>query len=236
MRYFRALSFAVLCSSLLLPSSTFAATAKAQTVHFLNHIEYGLPIQDAFVVRGLDDGNVYRPSQKDSLSSLYGALYGTTVAVAQDLTGVTDGPFPKGQIIVSSLHRWLDASGDVTTRCTTSGYEVVTAKFTSLLKNNWYSLQVATLTKDHGRVTGLSTAPLGAADGRQSLFKTSSVTGNATIGRTFKGCLPKTALDQNGTGTETQIWAVFHSDKKTHGASVGDWGVNAHMQLVAPLL
>ncbi|HET8629434.1 MAG TPA: hypothetical protein VFL91_18600 [Thermomicrobiales bacterium] len=122
----------------------------------------------------------------------------------------------RGRPLNLTLGAWLGAAGRGTTTCA-GDTATVRARFTGLIPGGLYQL-----TRLQFTVRGPQRTPLGQPDGAGSTF-TAAPDG---IG-TFTGRLPFCPDATEG------VVLAYHSDGTTHGAALGDIGVNLHNQLAA---
>jgi len=124
-----------------------------------------------------------------------------------------------GRLFGVTLGHWEAARGTATLTCQ-GGSASLVSRFTELLPRAAYSLFIV-----HLQVQGPRRfTPLGAPDGRGSAFVTGT-TGTWTETSTVAPCL---------TPAEAVV-LVWDSDGRAHGAGIGEPGVTAHNQLIAPL-
>jgi len=122
-----------------------------------------------------------------------------------------------GQNMGVTLGAWEAARGRAMLRCR-GGVETVKSQFRHLIPRGVYSLFVVHFTvMGPGRFT-----PLGAADGSANSF-IANPAGHAHAKLAASACL---------TAKIEGIVLVWHSDRHTHGSSIGNPGVTSHNHLI----
>ena len=96
-------------------------------------------------------------------------------------------------------------------------------QFDNMVKNGVYTLWCVTISMPTFEVT--SEKPCGAPDGSENSFIADD-TGHADIQMTTDAFPPST--DE----VIYEIAVAYHSDGQTHGVTVGEYGRNAHVQLI----
>jgi hypothetical protein len=206
------------------------------------------PVQDVFIVLNSTTPNlVYRieRNQAENPTNLAKEAYATTNATPHDPYKIMPGslgPFPKGKDLGFTLGQWLAA---IRTGTYTEENDNATMNFTfrNLVPNGAYTVHYTQITMQPNYNEMLT--PVGAPDGSQNAFK-ADAEGNATFNLKLKALpsstnisfkdyvamyVTKTALITTNV-TWTLISVAYHSDGKTHGASLGELGQNAHVQML----
>jgi hypothetical protein len=206
------------------------------------------PVADVFFELNNTTPNlVYRVEQgqaKDPFD-LAKMSYATTSEIPHDpykLTPNAIGPFPKGSPLGFTLEEWLSAIGSGT-YIEENRNTSINLTFHNLVPNATYSIWCHRVTSPPNyREENL---PLGAGDGSQNVFESDSrgngafnleieplpATTNVTYNDWVAMYITKMA-PINTDVTWTLIGVVYHSDGKTHGSVPGQFGKNAHLQLV----
>ncbi len=206
------------------------------------------PVADVYVELNNTMPNlVYRieRDQADDPINLAKMAYATTNATSHDpykLEPNALGPFPKGAPLGFTLKEWLSAIG-FGTYIEENGNASINLTFHDLVPNGTYSIWCHRVTSPPNYKE--ENSPLGASDGSQNVFKSDSM-GNATFSLKLMA-LPTTTnvtykdwvamyvtktVPISSNITWTLIGVVYHSDGQTHGATPGEFGKNAHLQLV----
>jgi hypothetical protein len=205
------------------------------------------PIQDVFLVLNNTTLDlVYRVerSEAEDPINLEKEVYATVNATPHDVYKITPhplGPFPKGKDLGFTLGQWLTAIG-TGTYSEANGNATMNLTFRSLVPNGTYTVWVhrVTMPPDYEYVF----MPVGASDGSQNVFK-ADADGNGAFNLTFEALPPSTNVTYpdyvamyvtkkipiNTKINWTLISMAYHSDGKTYGATPGELGKTAHMQL-----
>jgi hypothetical protein len=206
------------------------------------------PIQDVFfMLNNSTPDMVYRieRSQAEEPANLALEAYATVNATPHDtykLTANALGPFPKGSDLGFTLGQWIAAIG-TGTYVERDGNATINLTFRNLVPDGTYSIWSHRVTMPPNYRDTLS--PLGAPDGSQNAFQADAA-GNATFSLDFAALPASTNLSfpdyvamyvtktapVAGNITWTLIAVVYHSDGQTHGPVPGEFGKDAHMQLV----
>lgn len=206
------------------------------------------PVADVyFELNSTTPNLVYRIEQEQARYPIVLAkmAYATTSAIPHDpykLTPNALDPFPKGVPLGFSLEEWLSAIG-FGTYFDENGNASIHLTFHNLVPNGTYSIWCHRVTSPPNYKE--ENTPLGASDGSQSIFK-ADANGNVTFDLKFKA-LPATTnvsyadwvamyitkmVPIRTNVTWTLIGVMYHSDGQTHGAIPGEFGKNAHLQLL----
>jgi hypothetical protein len=205
------------------------------------------PIQDVFLVLNNTTPNlVYRVerSEAEDPMNLEKEVYATINSMPHDVYKITPhplGPFPKGKDLGFTLGQWLAAIG-TGTYSEANGNATMNLTFRSLVPNGTYTVWAhrVIMPPDYEYVF----MPVGASDGSQNVFK-ADTDGNGAFNLTFKALPPSTnvtypdyvamyvtkKIPLNTKINWTLISVAYHSDGKTYGATPGELGKTAHMQL-----
>ena len=206
------------------------------------------PVADVYFEMNSTTPNfVYRIEQEQAKDpiDLSKTAYATTEETPHDpykLTPNALGPFPKGTPLGFSLEEWLSAIG-LGTYADENGNASINLTFYNLVPNGTYSIWCHRVTSPPNYRE--ENSPLGASGGSQNIFKADS-RGNGTFNLKFKALPATTNVSYNDwvamyitkmapirtNITWTLIGVVYHSDGQTHGAIPGEFGKNAHLQLV----
>ena len=206
------------------------------------------PVADVyFELNSTTPNLVYRIEQEQARDPIVLAkmAYATISAIPHDpykLTPNALGPFPKGDPLGFSLEEWLSAIG-FGTYFDENGNASIHLTFHNLVPNGTYSIWCHRVTSPPNYKE--ENTPLGASDGSQSIFK-ADANGNGTFNLKFKALPATTNVSYADWAsmyitkmapirtnvTWTLIGVVYHSDGQTHGAIPGEFGKNAHLQLV----
>lgn len=122
-----------------------------------------------------------------------------------------------GRFLALTLGMWTGASGQGTLTCHGGRAQVVN-RFRGLIPGGLYQLERLQFTS-----RGVIRTPLGKPDGSDSTFLASD--GETLVSRSLPFCPAPTEA----------IGVAYHSDAGSHGAVMGQLGVNLHEQLIARL-
>lgn len=122
-----------------------------------------------------------------------------------------------GRFLGMNLGMWTSASGSGRISCE-GGRAIMVNHLRGLIPGGVYQLERLRLTSQ-----GVVRLPLGKPDGSDSTFLAAD--GETTVSRTLPFCPSPSEV----------IAVAFHSDAGTHGAAMGQPGVNLHEQLIARL-
>lgn len=192
------------------------------------HLALGVAEQDVFVERVVGSGQVERvlPGEEAELLDL--PVYAASELVKHDLFGTSDapiGPFEKGADLGMTLGEWLSATGQGT-YSVTGGRAKIEMTLENLVPNGVYTAWCSRVSfPPNGNAVDKA---CGAADGTENMF-TADADGNARFE------LELAALPPSSAETATTIAFAYHSDGKTYGGYPGDFGLNSHVQLAAPI-
>ena len=125
----------------------------------------------------------------------------------------------QGKALGVTLGAWLGATGSGTVTCT-GNTATVSAQLGGLIPHGLYQM-----TRLQFSPAGVKRTALGQADGAGSTF-----TAGATGSETFTAQLPFCPAATEG------VVVAYVSDGATHGAALGDIGINLHNQLAAHLV
>jgi len=228
-------------------SADQSATQVNMTLRSSIYLPTPRPIQDAFLVLNNTTPNfVYRieRSEAEDPMNLEKEVYATINATPHDVYKITPhplGPFPKGKDLGLTLGQWLAAIG-TGTYSEANGNATMNLTFRSLVPNGTYTVWVhrVTMPPDYEYVF----VPIGSSDGSQNVFK-ADASGNGAFNLTFKALPPSTnvaypdyvamyatkTIPVNTKINWTLISVAYHSDGKTYGATPGELGKTAHMQM-----
>lgn len=205
-----------------------------EAVPLISHVAFGVFEMDVFIERATDPGKVYRPTPAESADALYkdAPLYATAAVTPHDPSFTNAGPFEKGPPLGVTLRQWLAASGAAAYLCTGGEVARLDASFSRLVPQGLYTFWNARLDFTDGQITGGADLPVGAADGSQSVLRADEQ-GNARFVATWQGCNePSTGGPGIAPTGSARVFAIaYHSDGTTHGATPGDFGSAAHVQL-----
>ena len=206
------------------------------------------PVGDVFIVlNNTTPDLVYRieRSQADDPANLAREAYATRDATPHDPYKITPnslGPFRKGADLGFTLGEWLAATG-TGTYAEENDSSTMNFTFRNLVPNGVYTVHCTRVTMPPNFEEILT--PVGAPDGSQNAFKADSK-GNATFNLLLKALPASTNITFKDYAamyaaktapitaniTWTLISVVYHSDGKTKGASPGEPGKNAHVQML----
>ena len=177
----------------------------------------GVPIGEVFIEDG--SGMLVRPRDLRP-QTLAQPIFRSAIEVPPDfLDPPFDwGPYPKGAPMGMTLGEWLAAQARGT-YSVQGGKARLDLTFEHLVPNGLYTLWCSTFTLPPN--TAMDERPCGAADGSENAF-TADAQGNARVTMETAAFPPPTP------GKLFEIGAAYHSDGQTHGASVGQHGLNAH--------
>ena len=216
----------------LLSACTGVVAAEPQPKVFelqaITHLGLGVAEQDVFVERVAGSGEVERvlPGEEAELLAL--PVYAASELVEHDLFGTSDapvGPFEKGADLGMTLGEWLSATGQGT-YTVTGNRAKIELTLENLVPNGVYTAWCSRVSYPPN--INVVDKPCGAADGTENIF-TANAQGNARFE------LELAALPPSSAETSSTIALAYHSDGKTYGAYSGDFGLNSHVQLAAPI-
>lgn len=219
---------------LLITATTIAvaqsAHAEETQVTFVTHIEAGLPELDVYLPAPFDDALALqvRPDTYEGRESQM--LYAASEPIPHNpFDAEAGGPFPKGATLGLTLGDWLAASGSAQVECV-DGVGRVQAQFAGLVPDATYTLWYAMVPMPPTvPFTGALDLPLGARDGSDAALQSDGY-GTAAVDISFAPCL--VASNEQVLSMLALAW---HSDGETYGSSPGDFGLNSHVQIFAPL-
>jgi hypothetical protein len=205
------------------------------------------PIQDIFLVLNSTTPNmVYRVerNQAEDPMNLAKEVYATINATPHDTYKITPhplGPFPKGADLGFTLGQWLAAIG-TGTYAEINGNATMNLTFHNLVPNGTYTIWIHRVTMPPD--FKYTFTPVGAPDGSQNVFK-ADANGDGTFNLKLKALPSSTNVTYpdyvamyvtkkapiTTKITWTLISVAYHSDGKAHGATPGELGKTAHMQL-----
>lgn len=234
------------------PSDNLPATTKPWEIDVILrssiYLPTSRPVGDVyFELNNTTTSLVYRIEQEQAEDpiDLAKMAYATTDETPHDpykLMPNSLGPFPKGTPLGFTLEEWLSAIG-FGTYADENGNASVNLTFHKLVPNGTYSIWCHRVTSPPNYRE--ENSPLGTSDGSQNIFKADS-RGNGTFNLKFKALPATTNVSYNDwvamyitkmapirtNITWTLIGVVYHSDGQTHGVIPGEFGKNAHLQLV----
>jgi hypothetical protein len=180
----------------------------------------GMPIGDVYI--DASNGQVVRPRDLNP-ETLAQPLFTTAVEALLPLQPPGDaGPFPKGKPLGVTLEEWFSASGHGT-YTVQHGEATVEMNFDKLMPNGVYTLWCVEMHVPPAE-PAMFEHPCGAPDGSENSF-TADENGHAAVTIVIDAFPPPTAE------VFYSIVAAYHSDGLTHGASVGQHGLNAHAHI-----
>ena len=196
-------------------------------IQFVTHIQFGSAEQDVYLDNG--DGMVRRVSPAEEMAALYEPLYATATFTEHDPFAISEnpfGPFEQGAELGFTLVEWMSANGSGT-YSVDGDRATIDVSFTDLIPNGVYTMWCSqVITSDTG--IEIIDEPCGAEDGSEADILVDDE-GNGT----YTVELP---LLPHTTDTNTTMLAIaYHSDDLTYGAYPGDFGLNSHVQLIAPV-
>lgn len=225
------LALVALVATLALSACT-AIVAQPQPKVFelkaLTHLALGVAEQDVYVERMAGSGEVERVLPGEEAEYLEMPAYAAGTLVEHDLFGTSAapvGPFEKGAELGMTLGEWLAATGQGT-YTVTGDRAKIEMSLENLVPNGLYTAWCSRVSFPPN--INVVDKPCGAADGTENIF-TADAQGNGRFE------LELDALPPSSAETSTTIAFAYHSDGKTHGASAGDFGLNSHVQLAAPI-
>lgn len=185
-------------------------------------INIGMNMPIAAVYLDAGNGQAMRPRDV-SPETLAQPIYRAGVEVRPPLQPPGDaGPFPLGEPLGVTLGEWLAATGRGT-YTVQNGEATVAMSFDRLMPNGVYTLWCVEIHVPPAEPKMIE-RPCGAPDGSESRF-TSDENGRAEVTIVIDAFPPPTAE------VFYSITLAYHSDGQTHGASVGQHGLNAHAHI-----
>jgi hypothetical protein len=209
-------------------AATAASPTKVVALQLVTHVQAGFAEQDVFVERNdIPAGTVRRLTIAESqdVGDRAKMLFASSQAVQPDpyKTGPNPlGPFPKGNPIGISAGAWVSATATGTYTVTGTKAELK-LDLRDLAVHGVYTVRFARMTLSPA--VKVEDLPAGKDAGTNGVSFKADAKGNATVD------LKLAALPGSTQDTATVISVVYHSDGVTHGASQGDFGLNAHTQL-----
>jgi hypothetical protein len=210
------------------PPVTIAKPADMRTTAtFQSYLKSGFPEQDVFVEPFNRSASVVRMEPHVSQDPLAMTkefarpAYAAETAQPHDPFKTKDlalGPFAKGQPLRFKYVTWQSASGEGTYQVE-NGSASLKASFNALVPNGTYTVICSRMAKPR-IIDGLC--------GKEMAFQ-ADAKGKAEIDVRFPA--PPDTTAQTGA----LLGIVYHSDRQTHGAQLGDFGKNAHVQLIWPV-
>ena len=184
-------------------------------------ISMGLPTQWVFV--SANDDEIVRLENIDE-EVLDTPIFASSIKIPTDLQEPFDlGPFPKGDPLGMTLREYTVAGGRGTYMLE-GNRALLDFTFYNLIPNGVYTLWCVEYTIIPSP-TVLKEVPCGAPDGSENTF-IADEEGNGNI------YLEMDALPISTNAIIQEIAVAYHSDGLTHGESVGEFGKNAHIQLL----
>jgi hypothetical protein len=219
-------------TAVLLSACTGVIAAEPQPkrleLQALTHLGLGMTEQDVFIERVAGSGAVERVVAGEEAELLELPIYAAGALVEHDLFGASDnpiGPYGKGVALGMTLGEWLSATGQGS--YTISGNRAkIEMTYANLVANGVYTAWCSRVSFPPN--INVVDVPCGAADGTENIF-TADPQGNARFE------LELAALPPSSAETVTTIAIAYHSDGQTYGAYPGDFGLNSHVQLAAPI-
>jgi hypothetical protein len=205
-----------------------APPAEVFELQAATHLGLGLAEQDVFVERVAGTGDVERILPGEEADFLDMPVYASAEFVDHDLFGTSDnpvGPYAKGADLGMTMGEWLAATGQGT-YTVTGDRAKIEMTFENLVPNGLYTAWCSRVSFPPN--VNVVDKPCGAADGTENVF-TADAQGNARFE------LELAALPPSSAETSTTIALAYHSDGKNHGATPGEFGLNSHVQLAAPI-
>ena len=204
------------------------ASAQSEPVEltFVPHIAIGAAEQDVLLAN--DEGELWRVGGDTPISSLSQPLFASTTGAEHDPFQVNEnplGPYEQGTELGFTLGEWLAASGSGT--YTVNGdTAMLEASFKNLVPNGVYTMWCSRVFLPPA--FEIRNYPCGDAEGTENTF-VADEDGNAT----FTLEIP---VMEDSTEEVLSLFAInYHSDGNTYGADPGNFGFNAHVQLLAPI-
>ena len=172
-------------------------------------------------------GEVYRVEANEAKDYQENEIYATTKTTMHDPFKQNPdslGPFEKGESLGMKLKDWSAASGEGNYSLS-GGNAQLKMTMSGLVPDGVYSVICSRFTLPPAFT--YNHKPCGAENGSESSF-IADENGNAEFNLKLK------PLNETKDGEMNLIAVVYHSDKETHQAEIGDFGVNAHIQLAFP--
>ena len=169
-------------------------------------------------------GQVVRVEGTPDEATLAKEVYAAATATPHDPFKVGEnplGPFDAGKSLGFTLKQWLDASG-IGIYSVNKDNAQLDLSFKNLVPNGVYTVWCSRM--KFPPEPEITDKPCGAEDGSENSF-TADEKGSASFSSKLKTLEPSTAE------IASLIAIAYHSDDKTYGASPGDFGLNAHVQL-----
>lgn len=194
-------------------------------VEVANVVAMSLPVQHVYISDGPD--TVIRPLNFDP-TILNEPLFSAAEPISDTLAPPFDlGPFPKGQPLGFTLNEWNAAEGHGTYTLTGSRARL-DLTFDHLVPNGVYTLWCVTLqfVPEFAVLEELACGPL---DGSENTI-IADENGHAVF---------QLEMEPFPVSTEEFVYELavaYHSDGLTHGSTVGEFGMNAHTQMVYDFL
>lgn len=201
---------------------------QVSTLQAFTHLGLGMAEQDVFIERIAGSGQVERvvPGEEGEFMGL--PIYAAAELVEHDLFGTGDkplGPYASGAALGMTLGEWLAATGEGS--YTVSGDRAqIDLTFEKLVPNGIYTAWCSRVSFPPN--IEVVDKACGADDGTENTF-VADAEGNAHFE------LELAALPPSSPETVTTIAISYHSDGKTYGAYPGDFGLNSHVHLAAPI-
>lgn len=205
-----------------------SGTIKEGAVEFsmVNHIQAGMPEQDAFIEKEVGSGEVWRVEGEEAEDAdiLAQMVFATVEATGHDpfkLGGSPLGPFVKDEPLGFALGDWLagSASGIYSVE---GGMATIELSMTKLVPDGVYTVWCSRIKLPPN--PAVFDLPCGAIDGSGNLF-TADANGGAKFSMKMNPLQPSTETTAN------VIALAYHSDGKSNGVVPGDFGLNTHVQL-----
>jgi hypothetical protein len=212
--------------TLLLAAPFASAQSEPVELTFVPHIAIGAAEQDVLLPD--EDGALWRVSPDTPISSLSQPLFASTTGAEHDPFQVNEsplGPYEQGTELGFTLGQWLAASGSGT--YTVNGdTAMLEASFNNLVPNGVYTMWCSRVFLPPE--FEIRNYPCGEPVRTENTF-VADEDGNAT----FSLEIP---VMEDSTDEVLSLFAInYHSDGNTYGADPGNFGFNAHVQLLAPV-
>ena len=220
------LTIVVLAFVALLVVPFASAQSAPVELSFVPHIAFGAAEQDVHITDR--SGQLWRVTADTPVSSLSQPLFASTTGAEHDPFKLNEnplGPYEAGEELGFTLGEWLAASGSGS--YTVNGNRATLhASFTNLVPNGVYTMWCSRMVLPPA--FQIRNYPCGDAAGTENTF-VADENGNATF-----------TLEIRVMGESTEkilsMFAInYHSDGNTSGADPGNFGFNAHVQLLAPI-
>ncbi|MEX1021301.1 MAG: hypothetical protein WDZ49_16690 [Litorilinea sp.] len=192
------------------------------------HLALGMAEQDVFIERVAGSGQVERIIPGEEADMMRLPIYAAGELVEHDLFGTGEnplGPYANGMALGMTLGEWLSATGHGSYTVTGERAKIELT-FEKLVPNGIYTAWCSRVSfPPNIEVVDIA---CGAADGSENVFM-ADAEGNAHFE------LELAALPPSSPETVSTIAIAYHSDGNTYGPYPGDFGLNSHVHLAAPL-